>query len=135
MNYKISGDNLQIVTLEIDPNELVYAEAGAMVYMSGLVYAEAGAMVYMSGNVYMEAKARGGLWKGFKRTLMGETFFLTEFYSHGGPGLVAFAGNAPGTIKALQLVPGRDFLVQKDAFLCASCAKRRILMCRTQRGS
>jgi uncharacterized protein (TIGR00266 family) len=105
MNYKISGDNLQIVTLEIDPNELVYAEAGAM--------------VYMSGNVYMEAKARGGLWKGFKRTLMGETFFLTEFYSHGGPGLVAFAGNAPGTIKALQLAPGRDFLVQKDAFLCA----------------
>jgi uncharacterized protein (TIGR00266 family) len=105
MKYKITGDNLQMVTLEIDPNDLVYAEAGAM--------------VYMSGNVYMEAKARGGLWKGFKRTLMGETFFLTEFYAHGGPGLVSFAGNAPGTIKALHLTPGRDFLVQKDAFLCA----------------
>jgi uncharacterized protein (TIGR00266 family) len=105
MEYKISGDNLQIVTLEINPNELVYAEAGAM--------------VYMSGNVSIEAKARGGLWKGLKRKFMGETFFLTEFRAQGGRGLVAFGGNAPGTIKPIEVAPGREFLCQKDAFLCA----------------
>ncbi len=105
MEYKISGDNLQVVTLEIDPRELVYAEAGAM--------------VYMSGNVEMEAKARGGVWKGIKRKFMGETFFLTEFRAHGGGGLVAFAGNAPGTIKAITVGPGKEFMCQKDAFLCA----------------
>ncbi len=105
MKYKISGDNLQIVTLEMTPNELVYAEAGAM--------------VYMSGNMSMEAKARGGLWKGLKRKFMGETFFLTEFRAQGGDGLVAFAGNAPGTIKAIKVGPGNEFMVQKDAFLCA----------------
>lgn len=105
MEYKITGDNLQVVTLEIDRSELVYAEAGAM--------------VYMSGNVEMEAKARGGIWKGIKRKFMGETFFLTEFRAQGGSGLVAFAGNAPGTIKAINIGPGKEYMMQKDAFLCA----------------
>jgi uncharacterized protein (TIGR00266 family) len=105
MNHKISGGNLQIVTLEINPNELVFAEAGAM--------------VYMSGNMSMEAKARGGFFKGLKRKFMGESFFLTEFRAQGGPGIVSFAGNAPGTIKAIQVAPGREFMCQKDAFLCA----------------
>ena len=47
MEYKITGDNLQLVTLEIDPSEKIYAEAGAM--------------IYMSANVNMEAKMRGGV--------------------------------------------------------------------------
>ncbi|WP_455392920.1 TIGR00266 family protein, partial [[Eubacterium] cellulosolvens] len=105
MKYKISGSNLQIVTLEVQPNEMVYAEAGAM--------------VYMSGNVAMQAKARGGIMKGLKRMFMGETFFLTEFRVQGGTGLIAFGGNAPGTIKPIEISPGREFLCQKDAFLCA----------------
>ncbi len=105
MKYKITGDNLQIVTLEIEPGEKVYAEAGSM--------------VYMSGNIQMEAKSRGGLFKGLKRKLAGESFFMTEFSSVGGTGIVAFAGNAPGTIKPIELSPGKEFLVQKDAFLCA----------------
>lgn len=106
MDYKITGDNLQIVTLQITPEELVFAEAGAM--------------IYMSGNVKMEAKARGGIWKGLKRKMMGETFFMTEFRPQGGSGLVAFAGNAPGTIKPIKVGPGKEFLCQKDAFLCAT---------------
>ncbi len=105
MKYRISGNNLQVVSIELGPGERVYAEAGAM--------------VYMSGNVVMEARARGGILKGLKRKLMGETFFMTEFYSTGGRGLVAFAGNAPGTIKPVEISPGKEFLVQKDAFLCA----------------
>ncbi|UCH90143.1 MAG: TIGR00266 family protein [Thermoplasmata archaeon] len=105
MRYKITGDNLQIVTLEIAPNELIYAEAGAM--------------IHISGNINMQAKARGGIMKGLKRMLTGETFFLTEFTSQGGTGICAFAGNAPGTIKPIPLGPGKDFLCQKDAFLCA----------------
>lgn len=105
MKYKISGDNLQIVTCELDPNERVYAEAGTM--------------VYMSGNMMFEARAKGGVMKGLKRKLTGESFFLTEFTPGQGPGYVGFGGNAPGTIKAIELAPGREFMVQKDAFLCA----------------
>ncbi|UCF12899.1 MAG: TIGR00266 family protein [Thermoplasmatales archaeon] len=105
MKYKISGDNLQLVTLEIDPQEKIYAEAGAL--------------VYMSNNMNMEAKMRGGFLKGLGRTIAGETLFLTEFTSVGGTGLVSFGGRAPGTIKPIELDEGKEFLVQKDAFLCA----------------
>ena len=105
MKYKITGDNLQIVTCELDPNERVYAEAGTM--------------VYMSGNMMFEARAKGGVMKGLKRKLTGESFFLTEFTPGQGPGYVGFGGNAPGTIKAIDLTPGKEFMVQKEAFLCA----------------
>jgi uncharacterized protein (TIGR00266 family) len=104
MEYKISGDNLQLVTLQIQPGEKVFAEAGSM--------------VYMSGNVNMEAKMRGGLLKGIGRKFMGETMFLTEFTSAGGQGIVSFGGTAPGTIKDLE-IQGTNWMVQKDAFLVA----------------
>jgi uncharacterized protein (AIM24 family) len=67
----------------------------------------------------MEAKMRGGLLKAIGRKFAGEALFLTDFTPTGGEGLVAFGGNAPGTIKPIELAPGRDFLVQRDAFLCA----------------
>ena len=108
MEYKISGDNLQLVTIQISPGEKIYAEAGSM--------------VYMSANVNMEAKMRGGLLKGIGRKFAGETAFLTEFTSSGGTGMVSFGGNAPGTVKPIQMTPGKEFLVQKDAFLVAEDA-------------
>jgi len=105
MEYKISGDNLQLVTIEMEPGEKMFAEAGSM--------------VYMSANINMEAKMRGGFLKGIGRKVAGETMFLTEFTSAGGKGLVSFGGNAPGTIKPIEISEGREFLVQKDAFLVA----------------
>jgi uncharacterized protein (TIGR00266 family) len=105
MKYKITGDNLQVVTIELGEGEKVFGEAGSM--------------VYLTPNMKMEAKARGGLLKGLGRKFMGESFFMTEFSPAGGTGLVAFAGNAPGTIKEIELKDGREFIVQKDAFLCA----------------
>jgi len=83
------------------------------------VYGEAGAMVYMSSNMNMEAKMRGGLLKAIGRKMAGETIFLTEFTPAGGSGIVAFGGNAPGTIKPIEIAPDKEFIAQKDAFLCA----------------
>jgi len=105
MKYKISGDNLQLVTVELELGEKVYGEAGAM--------------VYMSSNMNMEAKMRGGLLKAIGRKMAGETIFLTEFTPAGGSGIVAFGGNAPGTIKPIEIAPDKEFIAQKDAFLCA----------------
>ena len=76
-------------------------------------------MVYQSGNINMEAKMRGGFLKGLGRKFAGETMFLTEFTSAGGTGMISFGGNAPGTIKPIELTSGKDFIVQKDAFLVA----------------
>ena len=94
-----------MVTVELDAGEMVYGEAGGM--------------VYMSANMNMEAKMKGGLMKAIGRKFAGETMFLTEFTPAGGEGLVAFGGNAPGTIKPVELASGKEFIVQKDAFLCA----------------
>ena len=105
MKYEIIGDNLQLVKLEITPDEKIYAEAGSL--------------VTMSDKIKMEAKMRGGFLKGLGRTLAGETLFLTEFTSDGGNGQISFGGRAPGTIKPLELSIGREFIVQKDACLCA----------------
>ena len=104
MEYKISGDNLQLVTVEINPSEKIFAEAGSM--------------VYMSANVNMESKMRGGFKSAIGRKFTGESFMLTEFTSVGGKGIVSFGGNAPGTIKDLKVGAGKEYLVQKDAFLC-----------------
>ncbi len=105
MEHKITGDNLQFVHLQLSPGEKVWAEAGAM--------------AYMSGNMVMRAKARGGIWKGIKRKLARETFFVTEFIAEGGSGVAAFGGNVPGKIMAIDLRDGKSWFLQKDAFLCA----------------
>lgn len=105
MKYRIIGDNLQVVLVELAQGEKVFSEAGAM--------------NHMSGNMVMEAKARGGLMSGLKRKLMNETFFVTEFYPVGGAGYVGFRGNVPGKIMPIEIAPGKDFIVQKDAFLAA----------------
>lgn len=97
-----------MANLEIAPGELVYGEAGSM--------------VYMSGNMGMEAKMKGGFVKGLKRKMTGESLFMTHFQAVGGTGLVGFAGNVPGKIMAIDLRGGKEWILQKDAFLCAEDA-------------
>ncbi|HPD51433.1 MAG TPA: TIGR00266 family protein [Methanoculleus sp.] len=104
MHYEITGDNLQMVTIRLAPGESVCAEAGAM--------------VNMSGNMKMTTNVKGGLFKGLKRVVTGESLFMTEFTPEKGEGFVAFAGNVPGKIFTLDL-DGREFISQKDAFLCS----------------
>lgn len=38
VDYKLIGDDLQIVEIELDPGETVIAEAGAMNYLYGTGY-------------------------------------------------------------------------------------------------
>ena len=94
-----------MVTIEIDDQDKIIAEAGSM--------------VYMSPNIHMKAKARGGVMKSLGRTLMGETIFLTEYTSTGGTGTISFGGNAPGTIIPLNIDGTHEYITQKHAFLCA----------------
>jgi len=103
MRYKIVGDNLQMVIVEINPGERIYAQAGAL--------------NHMSGNVRMEAKAKGGILKGLNRLIAGETFALVEYEAIGGPGIVAFSGSYPGKIMALELDGSKDYVLERGAFL------------------
>lgn len=108
IDYKIYGDDMQIVEIEIDPGEGVRAEAGAM--------------MYMEDGIEMQTSTGGGMFKGFKRIFTGESFFITTFLYNGrGKGHVAFGAPYPGKIIPLELDKlGGKFLCQKDAFLCAA---------------
>lgn len=70
----------------------------------------------------MQTTTGGGLFKGFKRMLTGESFFITTFlYTGAGKGHVAFSAPYPGKIVPLDLTRlGGEFLCQKDGFLCAA---------------
>ncbi|OGC00192.1 TIGR00266 family protein [candidate division KSB1 bacterium RBG_16_48_16] len=108
LDYKIYGDDMQLVEIELDSGEGVRAEAGAM--------------MYMENGIEMQTGTGGGLFKGFKRMITGESFFITTFlYNGGGKGHVAFGAPYPGKIIPLDLTTvGGSFLCQKDAFLCAA---------------
>ena len=108
IDYKIYGDDMQIVEVGLDPGEGVRAEAGAM--------------MYMTDGIVMQTSTGGGLFKGFKRMITGESFFITTFLYNGKEkGYVAFGAPYPGKIIPLQLDKfGGKFLCQKDAFLCAA---------------
>jgi len=108
IDYKIYGDDMQIVEIELDPSEGVRAEVGAM--------------MYMDEGIEMQTSTSGGLFKGFKRVITGESFFITTFLNNGGEkGHVAFGAPYPGKVIPLELDKlGGSFLCQKDAFLCAA---------------
>ncbi len=108
IDYKIYGDDMQAVEIELDPCEGIRAEVGAM--------------MYMEEGIQMQTSTGGGIFKGFKRMLTGESFFITTFVNAGeGKRHVCFAAPYPGKIIPLDLGKlGGEFLCQKDAFLCAA---------------
>ncbi len=108
IDYKIIGDDMQIVEIELDSGEGVRAEAGAM--------------LYMEDGIEMQTSTGGGIFKGLKRMITGESFFITSFVHRGsGKAHVGFAAPYPGKIIPVDLTKfGGTILCQKDAFLCAA---------------
>ena len=108
IEYEIVGDDLQAVIVELDPGEGVQAEVGTM--------------LYMEDGIEMSTSTGGGLFKGVKRMLTGESFFITTF-QHTGSGKkhVGFAAPYPGKIVPIDLSRfGGTFLCQKDSFVCGA---------------
>lgn len=108
IEYRVIGDDMQLVEVALDPGEAVRAEAGAM--------------LYITDGVQIQTTTGGGVFRGLKRVFTGETFFITSFLYNGtGKGVAAFAAPYPGKIIPLDL---RDFhgsmLVQRDGFLAAA---------------
>src|SRR5262245_18083684 len=80
------------------------------------IQAEAGAMVSMSGNIELQSQMKGGLMGALKRTVGGESAFVSTFTAHGGPGEVAFAPGSPGDIAAIEM-HNQVFYVQSSSYL------------------
>lgn len=120
IDFKIVGEELQFVEVELDPGESAVAEAGAMMYMT-----EGIEMHTIFGDGSQEAASSGivdRLLGAGKRLLTGESLFMTIFTNAGrGKQHVAFAAPYAGRIVAMDLANlGYSLVCQKDAFLCAA---------------
>ena len=119
IDYHIHGDDMQLLEIELDPNETVVAEAGSMCFMEEHIEFETkmGDGSAPVGGFFGALKSIG------KRVLTGESIFMTHFTHRGGSGKkkVAFAAPYPGKIIPVDLAQvGGDLICEKDAFLCAA---------------
>ena len=104
MEYKIVGDVMQALQIQLQPGEELYAEAGAM--------------LYMGPGIDLQAKMQGGLMKGLMRKfLAGESLFMSVFRSTTPGGKMALANPIAGKIFPIQL-NGNTILAERNAFLC-----------------
>lgn len=118
IDYEIYGDDMQVVEIELDPGEVVIAEAGAMNWMDDGIDFEA----KMGDGSEPETGLFDKLLNAGKRAITGESIFITHFTNRGvGKKRVAFAAPYPGKIIPLDLSAiGGKLTCQKDAFLCAA---------------
>lgn len=118
IDYEIFGSEMQYVVVELDPNESVIAEPGAMMFMTS--------GIKMESKLGDPAQPKAGLFSKLvvagKRAMTGESLFITLFTQTGkGKGQVAFAAPYPGKILPLHLDQlGGELICQKDSFICAA---------------
>ncbi len=122
VDYKIIGDDMQLVEVELDPDETVIAEAGAMNYMEEGIEFKA----KLGDGSDADSGLLGKLFRAGKRVLAQESLFLTHFTNRDRKKRrVAFSAPYPGKIIPVDMAKlNGDLLCQKDAFLCAAYGTR-----------
>ena len=118
IDYEIYGEEMQYVEIELDPQEIVIAEAGSFMMMDNGIRMET---IFGDGS-----QQQTGVWNKLlsagKRVLTGESLFMTAYINENSKKAKAcFASPYPGKIVAIDLAQfGEKFICQKDAFLCAA---------------
>lgn len=103
MKYEITGGAFPIVTCHLESGESMITESGSM--------------IWMTPNIEMQTSG-GGLGKIFSRMLSGEKIFQNIYTAHG-DGMITFGSSFPGRIMPVSIGPGREMILQKNAFLAA----------------
>lgn len=120
IDYKLHGDDMQFVEVELDPNETVVAEAGSLMMMEDGISMET---IFGDGSSGSAGSGMlGKLMGAGKRLITGESLFMTTFTNTGaGKKHVYFASPYPGKIIPMDLSEmGGKIICQKDAFLAAA---------------
>ena len=119
IDYRIIGEEMQYVELELDPNETAIAESGSFMMMDDGIQMQT---VFGDGSQNQGSGLLGKLLGAGKRLLVGESLFMTAFTNvSNAKKHVSFASPYPGKIIALDLQQlGGKVIAQKDAFLCAA---------------
>ncbi len=102
--YEVLGGSLPVVVVELAAGESMITESGSM--------------SWMSSNMKMETVG-GGAKKMLGRMFSGENAFQNRYTAEGKDGMIAFASSFPGSIKAIELTPGKSIITQKSAFLAS----------------
>ena len=105
LKYHILGTIQQTLAIELQADQTVYSDTGAM--------------SWMTSTVNMNTTSKGGLGGLLKRAVAGGTAFIIEFIAQGAPGQVAFTTDFPGKILPVELENAQSIIMHKHAFLCA----------------
>ncbi|MBD3363523.1 TIGR00266 family protein [Candidatus Dojkabacteria bacterium] len=105
MKYKIRGDALPILDMELQEGESVFTESGGM--------------AWMSPNIKMDTNMKGGIGKSLGRMFTGESLFLVNYTCEKDTGLISFCNEFPGKIVPFTLKEGQSVTCQRDAFMVA----------------
>lgn len=105
MRYEIVGEPLPVAICHVGQGETLITERGSM--------------SWMSPNMRMETTTNGGIGKALGRMFSGDSIFQNRYTAMGGEGLIAFASSFPGSIRAIEISPGNNMIVQKSAFLAS----------------
>lgn len=101
MKYEIFGNNLPAVTVSLDAGESIFTQSGGM--------------TWMTDDLKMDTNAKGG----FGRMFAGESIFMATYTAQSPNQSITLASTFPGSIIPLELSPGKEYIIQKSAFLCA----------------
>src|SRR5580698_430448 len=110
MQSRITGTTMPVLEFLLDHNDAVISEAGELSWMS--------ASIQMTTHTQMGGG--GGFFGAFKRVAGGGTLFMTEYRAVGAPGEIAFATKVPGHIVPVEVANGREYLIHRHGFLCAT---------------
>ena len=118
IDFEIKGEEMQLVEIELDPQETAIAEAGAFMYMDQAIEMQT---IFGDGSAQQQG-IFGKLLSAGKRVLTGESLFMTAFINQNNTkSKVSFASPYPGKIIPMFLPNlGGKVICQKDAFLCAA---------------
>ena len=119
IDYRIFGEEMQCVEIELDPQETVMAESGSFMFMDNGIEMET---IFGDGSSNQGNGILGKLMGAGKRLLTGESLFMTAFTNMGyNKARVTFAGPYAGKIMPLDLMQlGGKVICQKDSYLCAA---------------
>ena len=104
IDYHIFGEEMQYVEIELDPQEIVVAEAGSFMMMDNGIKMET---IFGDGSDQQQSSVFGKLLSAGKRVLTGESLFMTAYINQNNTKSKAcFASPYPGKIIAI------DFLLK-----------------------
>ena len=107
MKYEIRGGSFPIVICQLESGESMITEKGSM--------------TWMTPNMQMETKG-GGIGKMFSKAFSGESMFQNIYTAQGGSGMITFGSSFPGKIVPIELTPGKEWILQKSAFLASEAS-------------